>query len=271
MSLVIDLGPVMPVPKGDWDATTTYERNNIVRHNSAAWICNTNSSVGIEPNDNSGTWYRLVADTSSVSSIIMDGVSHTGDVTIDVTPKSHASATDEFGKGSDTLYGHVRLTDNSDSSYGVNDGYAATPSAVKYVHDMVTEAIPTINATEATANSAYDTASQTAATVEQLQESVEENTVQANRAISGMTVSGKIITFTRNDGSTGTITTQDTNTDTKVTNTLNTTAKAYITGTTNAKTNTGTQVFDTGVYLTTTAGVLHCTKLEAGNGTIWVA
>lgn len=48
----------------------------------------------------------------------------------------------------------------------------------------------------------------------------------------------------------------DTNTDTKVTNTLATTTKAYITGTTSATTNTGTQVFDTGVYLDTTAGTL---------------
>lgn len=48
----------------------------------------------------------------------------------------------------------------------------------------------------------------------------------------------------------------DNNTDTKVTNTLNTTAKAYVTGTTSATTNTGTQVFDTGVYLDTTAGKL---------------
>lgn len=51
----------------------------------------------------------------------------------------------------------------------------------------------------------------------------------------------------------------DNNTDTKVTNTLNTTAKAYVTGTTSATTNTGTQVFDTGVYLDTTAGKLVAT------------
>lgn len=44
------------------------------------------------------------------------------------------------------------------------------------------------------------------------------------------------------------------NTDTKVTNTLATTTKAYVTGTTSANTNTGTQVFDTGVYLDTIAG-----------------
>lgn len=51
-------------------------------------------------------------------------------------------------------------------------------------------------------------------------------------------------------------------TDTKVTNTLNTTAKAYITGTTTATTNTGTQVFDTGVYLSTTAGELVATTFK---------
>ena len=50
------------------------------------------------------------------------------------------------------------------------------------------------------------------------------------------------------------------NTDTKVTNTLNTAAKAYLTGTTTATTNTGTQVFDTGVYLTENPGELHADK-----------
>ena len=49
-------------------------------------------------------------------------------------------------------------------------------------------------------------------------------------------------------------------TDTKVTNTLNTAAKAYLTGTTSSTTNTGTQVFDTGVYLTENPGELHADK-----------
>ena len=53
-----------------------------------------------------------------------------------------------------------------------------------------------------------------------------------------------------------------TNTDTKVTNTLNTTAKAYVTGTTSSSTNTGTQVFDTGVYLDTTPGMLTATTFK---------
>ena len=54
----------------------------------------------------------------------------------------------------------------------------------------------------------------------------------------------------------------DNNTDTKVTNELATTKKAYVTGTTSATTNTGTQVFDTGVYLDTTAGQLTATTFK---------
>lgn len=57
-----------------------------------------------------------------------------------------------------------------------------------------------------------------------------------------------------------------TNTDTKVTNTLATTTKAYVTGTTSATTNTGTQVFDTGVYLDTTAGTLVANTFKTSTG-----
>lgn len=60
----------------------------------------------------------------------------------------------------------------------------------------------------------------------------------------------------------GVVTITGTDTDTKVTNTLNTTAKAYVTGTTSATTSTGTQVFDTGVYLDTTAGMLTATTFK---------
>ena len=51
-------------------------------------------------------------------------------------------------------------------------------------------------------------------------------------------------------------------TDNSVTNTLATTTKAYVTGTTSSSTNTGTQVFDTGVYLDTTAGMLTATTFK---------
>ena len=54
----------------------------------------------------------------------------------------------------------------------------------------------------------------------------------------------------------------------KVTNTLNTTTKAYVIGTTSSFTNTGTQIFDTGVYLDTTAGSLVATSGTFGGATI---
>ena len=62
--------------------------------------------------------------------------------------------------------------------------------------------------------------------------------------------------FLRADGTWAT----PTDTNDKVTNTLNTAAKAYLTGTTTATTNTGAQVFDTGVYLTENPGELHADK-----------
>ena len=70
--------------------------------------------------------------------------------------------------------------------------------------------------------------------------------------------------FLRGDGTWADVT------DTKVTNTLAKTTKAYVTGTTSASTSTGTQVFDTGVYLGTTAGELNATTFVGdltGNAT----
>ena len=71
------------------------------------------------------------------------------------------------------------------------------------------------------------------------------------------------------DGNTGNITISSTvtATDTKVTNTLNTTTKAYLTGTISASTNTGTQIFDSNVFLGTTAGQLNAISY-VGNSAI---
>lgn len=102
----------------------------------------------------------------------------------------------------------------------------------------------------------------TVSNVTNLQTALDTMNSEIDGSIKSLSVSGKTITYTKNDGSTGTITTQDTNTDTKVTNTLATTTKAYVTGTTSATTSTGAQVFDTGVYLDTTAGQLVATTFK---------
>ena len=51
-------------------------------------------------------------------------------------------------------------------------------------------------------------------------------------------------------------------TDTKVTNTLSNSTKFYVTGTSSSSTNTGTQYFDNGIYVTAESGKLHATSIE---------
>ena len=122
----------------------------------------------------------------------------------------------------------------------------------------------------AVSNKANSSHTHSIANVTNLQTTLDNINAEVDGSIKSLSVSGKTITYTKNDGSTGTITTQDTNTDTKVTNTLATTTKAYVTGTTSATTNTGAQVFDTGVYLDTTAGQLTATTFKgalSGNAT----
>lgn len=91
MSTQIDLGPVLSVPKGDWNADTTYERLNMVRHNFAAWICNVATSKGVEPTEDSADWYLQVKDISSVTSV--NGMK--GDVVVETaeTPPTDDSST----------------------------------------------------------------------------------------------------------------------------------------------------------------------------------
>lgn len=52
-------------------------------------------------------------------------------------PNNHASDQTTYGKGDASNYGHVKLSDATNSTSGVGDGVAATPAAVKAVADAV--------------------------------------------------------------------------------------------------------------------------------------
>lgn len=52
-------------------------------------------------------------------------------------PKMHASDTPSYGVGSDTQWGHVKLSDSTSSTSGAAAGIAATPAAVKAVKTAV--------------------------------------------------------------------------------------------------------------------------------------
>lgn len=53
-------------------------------------------------------------------------------------PTSHASSSTTYGRGTNSVYGHLRLTNTITNSYGTGTGYAATPYAVYTVNSKVT-------------------------------------------------------------------------------------------------------------------------------------
>lgn len=50
-------------------------------------------------------------------------------------PIYHASSDETYGKGNGILYGHLRLSETRSPLHGIDDGYAATPSAVQSAYD----------------------------------------------------------------------------------------------------------------------------------------
>lgn len=84
-------------------------------------------------------------------------------------------------------------------------------------------------------------------------------------AITNLSASGKVITYTKGDGTTGTITTQDTNTDTKVTQTNSTGTTAYpilLKNGTGTGTVTNGVLFDDGVTIQPSTGTVTATKFK---------
>ena len=60
-------GRVLLIPKGDWNAETTYTGLDWVRHNEAAWVCK-NTCTGIEPTEtNADNWQIMSRDGSQIT------------------------------------------------------------------------------------------------------------------------------------------------------------------------------------------------------------
>ena len=188
-----------------------------------------------------------------------------------VPPTSHASTGTSYGLSTADMYGHAKASATNPKALGTASAGSEVASFARgdHVHPTTTASnsvLGMVKLSDST-TSTSDASTGWAATPAAVKAAMDK----ASSAITGLSVSGTTVTYTKGDGSTGTITTQDSNTDTKVTNTLATTTKAYVTGTTSATTNTGTLVFDTGVYLGTTAGYLHVTRLVFSNGAqLWV-
>ena len=68
----VSAGRVLLIPKGDWNAETTYTGLDWVRHNGAAWVCK-NTCTNVEPTEeNSENWQIIARDGQSGSVINVD-------------------------------------------------------------------------------------------------------------------------------------------------------------------------------------------------------
>lgn len=54
----------------------------------------------------------------------------------DVAPKSHANSATTYGIGTGSNYGHVKLSDSTNSTSAASSGIAASPKAVKAAYDL---------------------------------------------------------------------------------------------------------------------------------------
>lgn len=68
-------------------------------------------------------------------------------------PEDHASTETTYGRGTSTKYGHVKLSDATNSTYAASAGIAASPFAVKSAYDKAVAAQNTANTAQSTANS----------------------------------------------------------------------------------------------------------------------
>lgn len=57
-------------------------------------------------------------------------------------PKDHSTSATTYGLGSSAYYGHVKLSDQTNSSSGSFQGVAATPKAVKAAYDLAASKAP---------------------------------------------------------------------------------------------------------------------------------
>lgn len=68
----VSAGRVLLIPKGDWNAETTYTGLDWVRHNGATWVCK-NTCTNIEPTEeNSVNWQILARDGEAGTKITVD-------------------------------------------------------------------------------------------------------------------------------------------------------------------------------------------------------
>lgn len=152
-----------------------------------------------------GTNFVAISNTAEISAIVArldgidDSISALESEVDGKAPKAHAVNANTYGLGTNSVYGHVKLSDSTTSTSGQTAGIAATPAAVKSAYDRGTEGV---NAA-ATAKSTADTAVTNAAAAQAAAEKAQTAADKAQDEVDALetVVAGKAPT---NHASTGT-------------------------------------------------------------------
>lgn len=151
-----------------------------------------------------GTGFAIISNTDEVASLRADITTLQTDVA-GKAPINHASSETTYGVGSDTLYGHVKLSDSTASSSSTGAGVAATPKAVKDAittasNDATSKANAVLGASgdDATKNTVYGAkaaaaAAQSAANAAQTAAEAADNNADTRVLRSGDTMEGILI------------------------------------------------------------------------------
>lgn len=145
-----------------------YALQDIVFYNDALWRCNTAIPAGGEPWDSSHWDQIYIGPTLSnlvraVSGMGTDDVQNDSNVAgvhatdalnqlnTDLSgkaPTNHAANTDTYGKGTDTNYGHVKLTDSlADTTTAATGGLALSAKAGSDLKGAINQRTPTLLST----------------------------------------------------------------------------------------------------------------------------
>lgn len=151
----------------EWDSSRTYEPLTIVYSGGNSYTSRQFVPAGI-PIDNDSYWAltgnynaqieqyrtevaqydgRIEKNSTDIAKNSADIAKNAEDIAAEVArateaeetkaPNNHASQDTTYGIGTTVNYGHVKLSDDTDSTSGANDGVAATPNMVNMlVQDM---------------------------------------------------------------------------------------------------------------------------------------
>ena len=146
---VIKVGTNLSISNGvlsATDTTYTFDGTYNASTNKAATVSTVTNAINaldggtIGTGSASKTITSLSQSNGNVSATFGDisiTKSQVSDFPSSMTPTSHASSNETYGKGTDTNYGHLKLSDSTTSTSGTSGGIAATPAAVKAVKDAI--------------------------------------------------------------------------------------------------------------------------------------